>query len=113
VLVVVGRVPDVAVLAVDEVEVIVVGDRRVPAAVGVDVHVPAMGQVPVLAGRGDVVHVIVVGVVDVAVVQEIQVIVVGDRRMAAKAIVRVVVFVVGLMTRGLHEVMVRRPAEEP
>ncbi len=93
-------VTDVAMRPVDEVEVIVVGHRLVPAIVGMHVHVPAVRQMVHWDGVRNVVHMIAVGVMDVAVVQEVEVIVVLDRRVPTESIMGVLVFVVRPMSHG-------------
>ena len=90
-LVVVDVMPGVAMVAVDVVDVVLVGDRGVPTAVLVDVHVAGVRQVEV---RGiehgvEVVHVILVDVVDVPVVQEVDVVLVGHRGVPAVPVVHV------------------------
>jgi len=113
VLVVVGGVADVAMRPVDEVDVIVVGHRRVPAIVGMHVHMPAVGHVLVCNAVVDVVHVIVMRVVDMAIVQEVEMIVVLHGGVAAEAIVLVLVVVVGLVGGGLHGHILRPPGSGP
>lgn len=95
-LVVVRGVVDVAVVAVDEVEVVAVRDGLMPAPVHVDVHVAVVRDVRGI-GSSDVVHVVVMSVVDVPVVQEVDVVVMGHHRVTAEAIVLVRMPVVGRM----------------
>jgi hypothetical protein len=81
----------VAVVAVDIVHVILVGHGSVTTAVLVDVHVAGVRDVE-LAGvdRGlEVIHVILVDVVDVPVVQEVDVVLVGHRGVPAEPVVHV------------------------
>jgi hypothetical protein len=86
---------DVAVIAVDIVDVVAVDDRFVAAPVGVDVHVPGVGQVkPCPVDRGPrVVHVVVMDVMDLPVVEEVHVSLVRDGGVAAEAVVDVRVLV--------------------
>jgi hypothetical protein len=87
--------PRVAVVAVDVVEVALVRHRDVAAAIRVHVHVPGVRNV----GGGarnrtrehpiQVVHVVLVNVVNVAVMEEVHVVLVRHRRMAAEAVVDV------------------------
>jgi hypothetical protein len=111
VLVVVDVMPRVAMVAVDVVEVILVGDRGVPAAVLVDVHVPGVRQVTVrnVDDLVDVVHVVLVDMVDVAIVQEVDVVLVGDRGVPAVAIVRVRVLLQRVVRGGLGHRNLRGP----
>jgi hypothetical protein len=96
VLVVVRGVADVAVVAVDEVEVVAVRDGRVAAPVHVDVHVAVVRDVRRIRWSA-IVHVVVMGMVDVPVVQEVHVVVMGHDRVTTEAIVLVRVPVVGRM----------------
>jgi hypothetical protein len=99
VLVVVDVMPDVAVVPVDEVDVILVGDRGVPAAVLVDVHVPGVRDVrPRHLG---VVDVVLVDVVDMPVVQEVDVVLVRHRGVAAEPVVHVRVQLEGVVRGGI------------
>jgi hypothetical protein len=88
VLVVVDVVPGVAVIPVDVVDVVLVGDRGVAAAGLVHVHVPEVRDVR-FGGRERDVHVVLVDVVDVAVVQEVHMVLVRHGGVAAEAIVHV------------------------
>jgi hypothetical protein len=97
VLVVVGAVARVPVLAVLEVEVVAVLDRRVPAVGPVDVHVPRVRQVERVHRTRDIVDMVDVEVVDVPVVEIVQVALVGDRGVPAPAVVRMGVRGVGQM----------------
>jgi hypothetical protein len=87
--------PRVAVVAVDVVEVAFVGDRHVTTALLVHVHVPRVGNVGGGACNGSrehpvqVVHVVLVNVVNVAVMEEVHVVLVRHRRVAAEAVVDV------------------------
>jgi hypothetical protein len=108
VLVVVDVVPGVAVVAVDVVEVILVRNRRVPAAGLVHVHVPGVRNVR-FGGREGVVHVVLVNVVDVAVVQEVHVVLVGHRGVAAEAVVHVRMRVERLVRGGVGHRFLRPP----
>jgi hypothetical protein len=91
VLVVVNVMARVAVVAVDVVEMVLVGDRCVAAAILVHVHVPRVRNVGFGAGElaVQVVHVVFVNVMDVAVVQEVHVVIVRHRGVAAIAVVHV------------------------
>jgi hypothetical protein len=103
VLVVVDVVPRVAVVPVDVVDVVLVGDRGVPAAVLVHVHVPGVRDVSFRA-RGNalrIVHVVFVDVVDVPVVQEVDVVLVRHRGVAAEAVVHVRVLLERVMGDGV------------
>jgi hypothetical protein len=88
VLVVVDVVPDVAMVPVDVVDVVLVGDGRVPAAVLVHVHVAGVSEMRA-GGPWRVVHVVLVDVMDVTVVQEVHVVLVRHRGVPAEAVVRV------------------------
>jgi hypothetical protein len=111
VLVVVDVMPGVAVVSVDEVDVIVVGDREMAAAVLVDVHVPGVGDVGVGAGRPcvQVVDVVLVDVMDVPVVQEVDVVVVGHRGVPAEAVVHVGMLLERLVGRWIGHRNLRLP----
>jgi hypothetical protein len=100
VLVVVGRVADVAVLAMHEVAVIAVRDGTMPATGGMDVHVAGVRDVEPGCPFGDVVHVVLVRVVDVSVVQVVQVVLVGDGGMAAEPVMHVRMHIVRLVGHG-------------
>jgi len=110
VLVVVDVVPRVAVVAVDVVQVVVVGHRAVPAAGLVDVHVPGMRNVAGRRSRGafDLVDVVLVDVVDVAVVQEVDVVVVRDGGVPAEPVVDVLVLPEGVVGGGVGHQVLRR-----
>ena len=92
VLVVVDVMPRVAVVAVDVVQVILVGHRGVPAAVLVDVHVAGVRtwwSIDAGSSAARVVDVVLVDVVDVPVVEEVDVVLVGHRGVPAEAVVDV------------------------
>jgi hypothetical protein len=99
VLVVVDVVPRVAMVAVNIVEVALVGDRDVAAAIPVDVHVAAVREVALgqVDDRVDVVNVVLVDVVDVAVVEEVDVVLVRDRGVPAVPVVDVRVLLEGMV----------------
>jgi hypothetical protein len=115
VLVVVDVVARVAMVAVDVVEMVLVGDRRVAAAILVHVHVPRVRDVGVGASKGarehavQVVDVVLVNVVDVAVVEEVHVILVRHRGMAAEAIVHVRMLLQRLVGNGVNHRNLRGP----
>jgi hypothetical protein len=111
VLVVVDVMPGVAVVPVDVVEVVLVGDRGMPAAVLVDVHVAVVREVAHRDGEDlvDVVHVVLVDVVDVPVVQEVDVALVGDRGMPTEPVVNVRVLLDGVMRGGVGHRNLRFP----
>lgn len=108
-------VPRVAVVAVDVVEMVLVGDHRVAAAVLVHVHVPRVRNVGVGARKGarehavQVVHVVFVNVVDVAIVQEVDVVLVRHRGVAAEAVVHVVMLLERLVGSGVGHRYLRSP----
>lgn len=86
-LVVVDVVSGVAVGAVDVVDVVVVRDGGVPAPIRVHVHVARVGQVvPDEIDRAGV-DMILVHVVDVAVMEEVEVVLVGNGGVPAEAVV--------------------------
>jgi hypothetical protein len=111
VLVVVDVMPGVAMVAVDVVDVVLVGDRGVPAAILVDVHVAGVREVAPRDGEDlvGVVHVILVDVVDVPVVQEVDVVLVGDRGVPAEPVVDVRVLLDGMMRDGVGHRNLRVP----
>lgn len=80
-------VPGVAVVPMNVVDVALVGDGLVPAARVVHVHVPDVLQV--LPGGYRLVHVVLVNVVNVAVVQEVDVVTVRYRGVATEPVVQV------------------------
>jgi hypothetical protein len=109
VLVVVDVMARVAVAAVDEVEVIAVGHGDVPASVRVHVHVAGVGEVvPDQVDRAGV-DVVLVDVVDVAVVKEVEVILVGHGDVPAVPVVGVRVQLPGDVTRLAHAQRHRSP----
>ena len=87
VLVVVDVVPRVPMIAVHVVDMVVVSDRGVSAAGLVDVHVPGVRDVGAEISPGLLVDVVLVDVVDMPVVEEVHVVVVGDRRVPAEPVV--------------------------
>ncbi len=87
-LVVVHVVTGVAVVPVDVIDVVPVGDDRMAAAILVHVHVPRVRDVRDWIG-GFLVYVITVDEVDVAVVQEVDVTLVRHRRMPAARVMDV------------------------
>lgn len=95
VLVVVDVVSRVAMDAVPVVDVIPVRDRLVPATRAVDVHVAGMWEVERVEGARHVVHVVGIKVVDVALVEEVEVVVMRDGGMTTPAVMEMVVVVVG------------------
>jgi hypothetical protein len=102
VLVVVDVVPRVAVAAVDVVDVVPVGHGGMAAAVVVDMHVASVREVVAHeVDRADV-DVVLVHVVDVAVVEEVDVILVRHRRVATEAVVGVGVLLEGQAGRLAH-----------
>jgi hypothetical protein len=115
VLVVVDVVPRVAVIAVDVVEMVFVGDRCVAAAVLVHVHVPRVRNVSAGAGKGarehvvQVVHVVLVDMVNVAVVEEVHVVLVRHRGVAAEAVVDVRVLLQRPVGSGVGHRYLRAP----
>jgi hypothetical protein len=102
VLVVVDVVPGVAVAAVDVVDVVAVRHRRVAASVGVDVHVAGMREVVTDEVGGADVDVVLVHVMDVPVVQEVDVVLVGHRGVAAEPVMGVGVLLEGQVGRLAH-----------
>jgi hypothetical protein len=102
VLVVVDVVPSVPMAAVDVVEMVAVRHGRVAASLGVDVHVAGVREmVAHEVGRAHV-DVVLVHVVDVPVVEEVDVVVVGHRGVAAEPIVGVRVLLEGQPGRLAH-----------
>jgi len=89
VLVVVVVVDGVQVLPVAVVGVAGMGRRLVAARGPVDVHVAAVRQVDRVAGRGTLVDMVAVGMVEMPVVEEVEMVVVDDLRMPAPAVVQV------------------------
>jgi hypothetical protein len=87
----------VAVLAVLEIQVVQVLDRRVPAALAMDVHVAGVGQVQTVECRCHIIHVIDVQVVDVAIMEVVQVVAMGHRCVTAPPVMPVGVGLVRLM----------------
>jgi hypothetical protein len=96
-LVVVGRVRRVAMVTVDVVDVVLVGQRRVTTVHGVHVHVAGVREVRRAWRGGDVVHVVAVDVVEVALVNEVEMIVVRDRGVSAIPVVHMRVQIVRLV----------------
>jgi hypothetical protein len=95
-------VPGVAMAAVDVVEVVAVRHGRVPARLGVDVHVAGVREmVTDEVGRGSV-DVVLVHVVDVPVVEEVDVALVRHRGVAAEPVVGVGVLLEGQAGRLAH-----------
>jgi hypothetical protein len=83
----------------------------VATAILVHVHVPRMRDVGVRA-RGNalqVVDVVLVHVVDVAIVEEVHVVLVWHRSVAAEAVVHVGVLLQGLMGSGVGHRCLRAP----
>jgi hypothetical protein len=115
VLVVVDVVPRVAMVAVDVVEMVLVGDRHVAAAVLVHVHVPRVRNVEVQSSRGarehavQVVDVVFVDVVDVAVVEEVHMVIVRHRGVPAEAVVDVSVQLQRPVRSGVGHRYLRAP----
>jgi hypothetical protein len=108
VLVVVDVVTGVAVVPVDVVDVVPVGDDCMAAAIRVHVHVPRVRDV----GRGTcglLVHVIPVNVVDMAVMQEVDMIFVLHRRVSAVALVDVRVLLDRMVRGGVGHRYLRPP----
>jgi hypothetical protein len=83
VLVIVDLVSDVTVIPMDVVHVIPVGHDRVPAIVGVHVHVPGMREVRLRTGHRLLVHMVSVDAVSVAIVQVVHMIPVLHRCVSA------------------------------
>jgi len=101
-------VTGVAVVTVHVVDVVPVADDRMAAAILVDVHVACVGDVS-RRTRGRLVHVIAVDVVDMAVMQEVGVILVRHRRMSTEALVDVRVLLDRMMRGGVSHRYLRRP----
>ena len=99
VLVVVDFVPGVAVVPVDVVDMVQVGHGRMAAAVLVHVHVSGVRDVPD-SPYELLVDVIAVDEVDVAVVEEVHVILVRNGRVPAEAIVDMGVLIERMMRGG-------------
>lgn len=101
-LVVVDVVPRVAMAAVHEVQMIAVRHGRVAASLGVDVHVAGVREVMAHeVGRTDV-DVVVVHVVEVPVVEEVDMVLVGHRGVTAEPVVGVGVLLLGQAGRIAH-----------
>lgn len=109
-LVVMGAVDHVAVGPVDEVVVAEVGDRRVAASRSVHVHVATVLDVD--GRRGPVVELVDVpsmGMVDMAIVDEVEVVLVREHRVAAQPVMLVRVLGGGAVDGGVgHELSVPR-----
>lgn len=101
-LVVVDAVPRVAVDPVTVVHVILVGDRLVAAARPMDVHVARVREVERIERRGRLVHVVRLQVVDVPVMEVVEMIPVGDGRVATPRVMVVIVAGVRRVRMGLH-----------
>jgi hypothetical protein len=110
VLVVVNVMARVAVVPVDVVDVVLVSDSGVAAAILVHVHVPRVGDMRFGAREHavQVVHVVFVNVVDVAVVQEVHVVLVRHRGVAAEAVVHVGMLLQRLVGNGVGHRFLRR-----
>jgi hypothetical protein len=101
-------VTGVAVVPVRVVDVVPMDNDRMAAAILMHVHVPGVRDV----GRGicrRLVHVIAMDVVDMAVMQEVGVILVRHRRMPAEALVDVRVLLDRMMGGGVGHRYLRRP----
>jgi hypothetical protein len=111
VLVVVDVVPRVAMVAMDVVEVVLVGNGRVAAAILVHVHVPRVCDVRVGAREHaiQVVDVVLMDVVDVAVVEEVHVVLVRHRGVAAETVVDVGVLLQGPVGSAVSHRYLRAP----
>ena len=96
-LVVVVVVDRVHVLAVPVVGVPRVGQELVTAGRPVDMHVAAVRQVDVVSGDPSLIDVIAVGMMEMAVVQEVDVVPMGHLRVPAPAVVQVRVRGVGVV----------------
>ncbi|HSW43911.1 MAG TPA: hypothetical protein VLM76_15545 [Patescibacteria group bacterium] len=83
----------------DVVDVTLVGEGLVPAARVVHVHVPDVLEV--LPGGFRLVHVVLVNVVNVAVVQEVDVVTVRHRGVATEPVVHVRVGIGRTVSRGV------------
>ena len=99
-LVVVVAVAGVTVLAVLVVDVAGMLDRGMAAGGAVDVHVAGVAQMERGHRGGDIIHVIDVEVMDVAIVEVVQVVPMGDGRVTAPRVMLVVVRGVRLMLGG-------------
>lgn len=88
-LVVVVAVGRVQVLPVPVVDVAAMHPRLVSALAAVDVHVAAVRDVRCLGCEGPVIDVVPVGVVEVPVVEEVEVVLVGHARVPAPRVVSV------------------------
>ena len=91
--------PDVPVVPVDVVDVLLVVDDRMAAAILVHVHVSRVCDMHDVDGL--FVDVVTVDEVDVAVVQEVHMIVVRNGRVPAEAVVDMWVLVEGMMRGGV------------
>ena len=98
-LVVVDFVPGVAVVPVDVVDVVQVGDGRMAAAVLVHVHVSGVRDVPDSL-YGLLVDLIAVDGVDAAVVEDVHVIPVRNGRVPAEGVVDMRVLIERMMRGG-------------
>ncbi len=107
-LVVMDVVPGMAVVAVHVVEVVLVGDRGVSAAGLVDVHVSGMRNVGAKIRPGLLVDMVLVDVVDMPVVQEVHVVVVGHGGVAAEPVVGVGMSLDRVMGSGVGHRYLRR-----
>ena len=108
-LVVVDVVPGVAVITVHVVEMALMGDRHVATTILVHVHVPRMRDVGVRARANalQVVHVVLVHVVDMAIVEEVHVVLMRHRGVTAEAVVHVGVLLQRLMGSGIDHRFLR------
>ena len=81
----------VAMVSVNEVQVIVVRDHRVPTSLGVDMHVARVPQMNLAClGPGQaILDAAALHVVNATVVVVVEMVVVGHRRMAAVAVMEV------------------------
>jgi hypothetical protein len=89
VLVVVVVVDRVQMLAVVEVQVSRMDHRGVTAVRAMDVHVAGMRDVHAHSLGHQIVHVVTIGVVQVSVVEEVEVVIVLDLRMSTPSVVEV------------------------
>lgn len=101
-LVVVDVMPGVAVAAVDVVDVVPVRDRRVAAPVRVHVHVASMREMVAHEIDRAGLDMVFVDVVDVPVVEEVDVVLVGHGSVPAEPIVGVRVLLAGQPGRVAH-----------